>query len=228
MSSSMLEKLTIVEIRGFRRERIKKIENGETPKPLDNEQKLAKLVLHLIPMRAFAPSMILNLSSLHKDLNALSPIYTSVRNGKYNSEGFRAYGHSVLNEKGSTGSYVQIFHNGIVEAVDLHLLLEQYIRGQLFQQGLIKAVPRFLAKQREIGVEPPLFIMLSLLRVKGFYLYFGKETISDKIDQDDILVPEIQINSTESNPIQVMKPIFDVVWNAVGLAESTSYNQIKT
>lgn len=225
----MLEKLTITEIRGFRCKRIKKIEKGETPIPLDNERKLAKLVLHLVPMKAFAPSMLFNLSTLHKDLNALKPIYTSAWNGRYNSDGFIVYGHSIMNKKGSIGSYVQFFHNGIIEAVDLRLLLDRYISGHLFQKGLIEALPRFLSTQKEVGIEVPIFMMLSMLQVRGFYLHTEIRTSSPSaIDQDDLMIPEVQIDDWNSNTIQVMKPIFDIVWNTVGLPESISYDQIET
>ena len=228
MPFSMLQKLIITEIRGFRRERIKKIEKGETPLPLDNERKLAKIVLHLVPMKAFDPAMLLNLATLHKDLKTIKPIYTSVWNGQYNFDGLIVYGHSIMNKKDSIGSYVQIFRNGIIEAVDLRLLLEGYIRGHLFQEGLIEALPRFLLTQKEIGVEVPIFIMLSMLQVRGFYLHTDIRTSSPSaIDQDNLMIPEVEIDDWNSDTIQVLKPIFDIVWNTVGLPESISYDQIK-
>ena len=145
MTAPIVDRLTISEIREYRAARVAKIKKGETPKPLDNNNELSKIIFHLVPIKAFAPSMIFNLSWLHKNLDSIKPIYSSVRNGQYNSEGFFTYGHSVTNTQGFVGSYVQVFHNGIVEAVDLRLLLEGYIKGPLFKQSLVEALFRFLS-----------------------------------------------------------------------------------
>lgn len=222
MTTPMVDKLTISEIREYRAKRIGKIKNGETPKPLDNNNELSKIVFHLVPIKAFAPSMILNLSGLHKDLNSIKPIYSSVWNGQYNSDGFFTYGHSVTNATGSIGSYVQFFHNGIIEAVDLCLLLEGYIKGPVFKQGLAEALIRFLSCQQKLGVEPPLFATLSMIKVHGFQLVTGRDSFeSQKIDKEDLLFPEVQIDDFNPNPSEALKPLFDMVWNAAGLPESS-------
>jgi len=218
---TMVEKLIISEIRAYRAKRILEIKDGETPKPLDNDKELSKIIFHLVPINAFAPSMIFNLSWLRKNLNSLKPIYSSVWNGHYNSDGFFTYGHSTNKNKGSVGSYVQVFHNGIIEAADLRLLLEGYINGPTFKQGLIEAFFRFLSCQQKIGVKPPLFAMLSMLKVKGFQFVSGQDSFETrKIDKEDLLFPEVQIDDFASDPNKTLKPLFDMVWNAAGLPES--------
>jgi hypothetical protein len=167
--------------------------------------------------------MIFNLSWLHKNLDSIKPIYSSVWNGQYNSEGFFTYGHSVTNTRGFVGSYVQVFHNGIIEAVDLRLLLEGYLKGSLFKQGLVEALLRFLSCQQKIGVKPPLFAILSMIKVKGFHLFNGHDSMeSHKIEKEDLLFPEVQIDDFGLNPGEVLKPLFDMLWNAAGLPESRS------
>ena len=116
MTITIVNKLIISEIREWRTKRIIEIKNGETPKPLDNSNEFPKIVFHLVPKKAFAPAQIFNLTELHKDFQSLKPIYSSVRNGHYNSDGFFTHSHSVTNTRGAIGSYVQFFHNGIIEA----------------------------------------------------------------------------------------------------------------
>ena len=223
MTTTMVDKLIISEIREYRTKRIMKIMEGKTPKPLDNNNKLSKIVFHLVPKKAFDPSMIFNLFRLHENLNSLKPIYSSVWNGQYNSDGFFTYGHSVTNARGSVGSYVQFFHNGIIEAADLRLLLDGYIKGSVFKQNLVEALFGFLSCQRKIGVEPPLFAMLSMIKVNGFQLVTGQDSLeSQKIAKDDLLFPEVQIDDFSSDPGEILKPLFDMVWNAAGLPESSS------
>lgn len=222
MATPQVDKLTISEIREYRATRIVKIKNGETPKPLDNKNELSKIVFHLVPIKAFTPSMIFNLSGLHKDLNSIKPIYSSVWNGRYNFDGFFTYGHSVTNASGSIGSYVQVFHNGIIEAVDLRLLLEGYIEGPVFKQGLGEAFIRYLSCQQRLGVEPPIFAILSVIKVQGFRLITGRDSFdSQKIDKEDLLFPEVQIDDFNPNPSEALKPLFDMMWNAAGLPESS-------
>lgn len=222
MTFTTVDKLIISEIREWRSNRIVEIKDGKTPMPLDNSNELPKIIFHLVPKNAFAPAQIFNLAELHKDLKSLEPIYSSVRNCQYNSDGFLVYGHSVTKSKGSIGSYVQFFHNGIIEAVDLRLLHEKYIKGPLLKQDLVEALPRFLSSQSKVGIEPPIFAILSLVKINGFQLATGIDSSeSRKIDKDNLFIPEIQISGYDADPGQTLKPVFDMVWNAAGLPEST-------
>jgi hypothetical protein len=223
MTETIVDRLTISEIREYRTIRIAKIKNGETPKVLDSNNGLSKIIFHLVPKKAFAPAMIFNLSWLHKSLDSLNPIYSSIWNGQYNSEGFCTYGHSVTNAQGSVGSYVQVFHNGIVEAVDLRLLLEGYMNGKLFKEGLTEALCRFLSCIQKLGIETPIFAMLSLVNIEGFHLFTGQDyTETRKIEKEDVLIPEVQIDDFSCAPSDALQPIFDIVWNAFGLPKSSS------
>ena len=221
MTTTMVEKLMVSEIRDYREKRVIDIKNGKTPKPLDKNDELSKIVFHLVPFKAFSPSMIFNLSELHKNLNALKPIHSSVWNGQYNSDGFITYGHSVTKTSGFVGSYVQFFHNGIIEATDLRLFLDGYINGPVFKQDLGETLLRFLSCQRNVGVEAPLLAMLSFIKVKGCQLATGQNSLGiHKIEKEDLLFPEVQINDFNSDPTNTLKLIFDMVWNAAGLPES--------
>jgi len=220
MTLNLVEKLIIADIRNFRSERIRKIKEGETPKPLDHPNELAKIVLHIVPMAAFEPAKIFNLSQLSKDLNSLKLPFSSVSNGEYNFDGFCTYGYSISNTEGRTGSYVQFYHNGIIEVVDLRLLLDGYIKGQAFRQGLIQALPSYLSLQKSIGVGLPIFAMLSMLKVGGYNLPQEDSFESRHIEQDDLFLPEVRIADWDSEPAEVMKPVFDVIWNALGLPDS--------
>jgi len=84
---------------------------------------------------------------------------------------------------------------------------------------VIDIVSRILSLQKELGVEPPLFIMLSLLGVKDYEMAFSGTSAwgeGHPIDQNDLLVPEELIESFETNIEPVMNRIYGIVWNAVG------------
>jgi hypothetical protein len=223
MPLSQIEKLSIEEIRKFRIERIAKIEAGEALIKLDDPgdgKKVPKMILHLVPEKAFNPSIIFSLSNLYRDHSGLAPVNSSAVTSHYNSEGFATCGLSVFKLRGSVGSYVQIFHNGIIEAVDLRLLNEGYIRGELFKKHIIIALPKFLSSQQKIGVEFPVFLMLSLLNIKEFDTDFVMPLDRQRIQQDFLLLPDLKIEKIECDIQEILKPLFDIVWNAAGQPDS--------
>jgi hypothetical protein len=220
MPLNLAERLAIADIRQFRNERIKKIKKGETPKPLDRSTELAKIAVHLVPMQASDPARIHSLSQLSQDLGPLKPPYASINNCEYSFNGFCVYSHPVQGSKGSVRSYVHVFHTGTIEVVDMRFLSDGHFRGQAFTVGLIQAIPAYLSVQKKLDVSLPIFIMLSLVHVKEYELSPGESFESRPIEEEDVLVPEIRVDAWDADPTKLMKPAFDVVWNALGLPES--------
>ena len=131
-------------------------------------------------------------------------------------------------------TYLQVFRNGIIEAVDASILQpegsELTSPRLLFERKLLDALPRFLAIQRQLGVEPPLFIILSLLGVSGYTMgvklnYVDPTFTCHPIDRDALILPEIILEKFDCNPSEVMRPIFDAIWNAAGWPRSMNYNE---
>ena len=46
-----------------------------------------------------------------------------------------------------------------------------------------------------------------------------------KIDRNELIIPEIYIENLEGNPIKVIKPAIDAVWNAAGWSGSMNYDE---
>ena len=114
---------------------------------------------------------------------------------------------------------MQVFRHGSIEAVEVNLLYERnanrYVSSAGYERELLKALPRFLSVQQQLGVEPPLVVMLSLLGVKGYILYVNARVRFQSgfpfpvpIDRDSLLVPEPIIQTFDCDPTTVMRPIF--------------------
>jgi len=212
-----LSETTAERIRNFRAERLSMIVAGETPVALDE---VPKIVLHIIPFGAFDPAVKFDMAFLARDLlNSLIP--TSVGRGfdfRHNFDGFLT--HTWRVQQTSKSSYVQVFRNGIIEAVDADILRPyqdvRNIPNDTFGI-LLHALRRYLSVQEQLGVEPPLFVMLSLLGVSGYTM----DVRSHPIDRDALLIPENVVESFECDLAEVMRPIFDAVWNAAGLPASS-------
>ena len=215
-----LSETTSERIRNFRLERLARVVSGETPASLKEG---AKIVLHVIPLRAFEPGTGFDLNSLGSDAIRVEPMYTTSWSHRFNFDGVLGY---------SSHSYLQVFRNGISEAVEALLLEdrrgERIIPSIAYEKELLNALPRFLSIQKELGVDPPLFIMLSLVGVKGYDMavhrlrFLGRD--SHPVDRDTLQVPEVMIERFDINPVEVMKPIFDAVWNAAGFPRSMNYD----
>ena len=222
-----LSETTTERIRNFRTERIAKILAEETPVKLAGA---GKIVLHIIPLTAFDPGKAYDLSWFANHKEGLGPIHASGWNDRYNFDGFLTYsqGGGPL-----AYTYLQVFRNGAIEAVNTSLL-QLREEGQLhiipsivYEKELLNVLPRYLSIQEELGVEPPVIVMLTLLQVSGYTMSTTRFSPGEEcaIDRDTLLIPEVLIETFECDPAQVMRPIFDAVWNATGWPRSINYDQ---
>jgi hypothetical protein len=216
---------TIAErLKNFRSERLAKIVAGETPIPLNDNP---KIVLHIIPFGSFDPSSRFDISSLGKAQTFVLPICVNVPglDIRYNFDGFLTY--IPISKNGTSPAYLQLFHNGIIESVEASIIYNEFISKE-YERLLNNSIERFLKFQKSLGVEPPIVIMLSLLGVFGTKIYVPSPFGIQKphgIDRENLLIPEVMIESFDCKPAQVMKPIFDAIWNAAGWPRSLNYNE---
>jgi len=239
--------ITAERIRAFRIERLSRISIGEeTPAPL-NEQE-AKLVLHLIPLNAFSTSVSLDLKPLIDSFKGrlLEPLsiyddglYIKMR---FNIDGIARSTTPEYNSLATIG-YTQVFRNGIIETVDMSLLginaqniarfnssvEPKSFNGETYERKLLETVKRYINLQKFLGIEPPFFIMVSFIGVKGYKIWhpnfkYELSQYTGEIDRANLIIPEVIIEDFDVNLSEVMRPIFDTVWNAAGYIASPNYD----
>ena len=91
------------------------------------------------------------------------------------------------------------------------------------EMELLKSLAEFLKLVKEMGINIPIVIFLTLIGVKDWEmgldsLRFGE--FSYKIDRDILQLPETIIESYDTEPKDILRPMFDLVWNACGLKQS--------
>ncbi|MGD2249788.1 MAG: ATP-binding protein [Candidatus Methanofastidiosia archaeon] len=218
---------TIIEIiRKFREDRISNIFANETPIPLYEG---GKIVLHLVPIVSFDPARRCNIDEIDPYDNRMRPIYSGSRKSRYNLDGILNYS---IDSEGKTSSYVQLFRNGIIEAVEGRLLMdreEPIIPSVAYEEELIRSLPQYLALLKSLSVELPIFIFLTLVNVEGYKMatYRWKQIFEDvcPIDRDILILPEVIIEKYDSKAEDILKPCFDSIWNACGFPKSWNYNE---
>lgn len=217
---------TITErIRNFRLDRISKIFANETPVPFyDNP----KIMLHLIPIISFSPAQSYDIGKIASHPASMPPIRSGGWSNRYNLDGFLTYSGG---REEKSHSYVQLFRNGIIEAAEGLLLRpreELIIPSIAYEQALISSLTDYISILKTLNVEPPIFVFLALLGVKGYSL--GVDTWKYVIDEihtierDILLLPEVVIESYDVSADKVLRPCFDSIWNACGFPRALYYN----
>jgi hypothetical protein len=215
-------------LRRFRYERLSAVQAGETPM---GPGAWPKIVLHLIPVQSFKPGSMFDLSHVEGILARLRPLQAPGWNYRHNFEGFATF--TTDHQEGNTLTYVQVFRSGALEAADRFMLdysgnqEQRYIPGSDFEKTIASSLPPYLAVLSELGIQPPVFLALSLLGVKGYQIGVeGQWPFSRSprhIERQDLVLPEIAIDDFTADPFKLLKPVFDIVWNAAGWPGSVSY-----
>ncbi|HEU5375811.1 MAG TPA: ATP-binding protein [Ktedonobacteraceae bacterium] len=237
---------TAERIRNFRAERLSKIASSEELPVLLDEQ-APKLVLHVIPFTAFSTLASFDLSPLYDAVKGplLRPLVVWDLESNVKMR-FNVDGIVRCNEKlnpSSTLAYTQIFRNGIIETSDISILgvnawnAEQFgskvdiksFHGERYERKILETVKRYIEVEKLLNVDPPFFIMVSFLGVKGYRITDPSSDRSfpsstDEIDRINLIIPESIIDTFDADLAEAMKPIFDTVWNAAGFTASPNYD----
>jgi hypothetical protein len=206
-------------IRRFREKRIANIFANETPVPFCNG---AKLVLHIIPLISFNSSVSYDIDKIHLEqkmpINSMTSEYS-----KYNLEGQVVY---AKYDKVLACTYTQFYRNGIIEAVEYNMLNstdEKLVPSFKKKKKLIESFTQYLSALQMFGVQTPLVVFLTFVGIKGYSMDLPFKN-NYEIDRDVLFLPEVWIERYDVKADQVLRPIFDAVWNSFGLPKSGNYN----
>lgn len=211
----------------FRARRLRKVAEGREPVILEEGQ--PRVVVHLVPEGAPGTAEIDFSSAGTIREGQLWPMHAGGSGPVWpNFDGLL----NVARHNDSAYSYVQLFRGGAVEAVNASLIRGRAdalsFTGSLFEREVFKVVLNSLALQKQLGVEPPVYVMVSLLGVRGFTIRRERDDFSGEgrpIDRDDLVIPEAALGSFEADVIPAMLRVFDRVWNAAGWEGSPYFEE---
>lgn len=226
-SAFNLSETLIEKINKFKTERIFQLEAGNTPLPF---REGGKIVLHLIPIESFSPEYRVDINPIIKDFAKLEPIYSFGMSRRINLEGILTYMGSKDNK---SHTYVQLYRNGIIEAVEGLILTpdddKKYIPSIAYERELIKYLGIYLNVLKDLNVSTPLVIFLTFIGIKGFRMAVNpsRRLFEEdyEIDRDILQLPEAFTDSYNIEPKDILKPMFDLVWNACGYDRSLNFDE---
>jgi hypothetical protein len=223
-SGSRVEK-----IKEFRNQRVQWINRGDdVDSQYPRVASASKVALHLIPVSSFDIVANIDIPRLGKRIWKPSPSFPYAHprglQPYFNFDGFLV---EQIRMSGETMGYAQIFRNGAIELVR-ELERENHISND-FEITTIRQVIDLLKLMQEFEIAAPIFIMISLLGVKGFSLIpppnSNYREIPRKVDRDILLLPECEIDGFDTPVERVLQPAFDTLYQTVGHSHSLSYDE---
>jgi len=221
----------IQKIKDFVQSRISDIYSDISPVPLTNFPKLA---IHIIPFSSTDPQIIENFERLQ--MIPIFPMLSGSANKAFNADGCIAYSPE---KSGIARGYVQIYRNGIIEAVSS--FLSQYDKEKSLpilpiETEIISALKNYSNLLSLLRVDPPAFIFITLIKIKGLTAPKMQGHIHGEIipiQKDIISLPNFELKifgmmEDEADLKQLtnsLKLSFDTLSNSVGIPRSLSYNE---
>lgn len=201
--------------------RIEEIENNQHPMKVESGPKFA---LHLISIEAVTNPKKYEISDLKSTLS-LKPLFTMGWDEKINKDGYSTFTKGPLD--GYHRTYVQVYRNGIIEAVDTGILRlnneGKYIPITRFEKDIIEHTKKYLNYLQSLEVKLPVAVSVCLFEVEGFSIPYAWS--DEKISDSTVQLPVQQINSWNVDIAKLLRPSFDLLWNHCGFEKSFNYDE---
>jgi hypothetical protein len=216
-------------ITAFRTDRIVRIAAGETPVPLGPGGKVA---IHVVPVPAFADGRLLDVVSAvaagtHVPL-PLDGMGAGNRPG-INIDGFLNY---TDRPAGGRQSYAQFFRSGVIEGVGNLSKRDAdgnpYFVAAEFTNKVVIALRQYLSVLEAFDAGLPVYAFLSLCDVGQCYYRYSPDgagwSDTGPLNREILALPEVHIDNFRTDVPTLMRPVFNVLWNAFGFQQCEMYD----
>lgn len=209
-------------IRRFRDERLSRLLAGEGAFPMKEP---AFAVLHMIPLGFTEGSAAVDIQRLARELS-LSPLAVGGWNSRFNLDGFA----TSYPGDGEATSYAQAFRHGAIEAASCEftgpIQDNDVLYSERFGKELVTGVESYLRVQKQLGVDLPIVLLITLVGVRGFKVATGDRWWhrGTAIDRDVVPAPEVFVDDWDIDVPAVLRPALDAIWNAGGHARCDLYD----
>jgi hypothetical protein len=216
-------------IRTFQTDRLIKITAGDTPIPMNTI--IGKAVVHVISVPSFADGRMVDIVSVLGRGNPIPMPLDDLNLPARGTVNLDGYVHYAIADPGGRRAYAQFFRNGAIEGVgELRNddgVNSRFIGGH-FTKLIVTQVRQYLEVLKFYEMGLPAYIFVSFCSgTKIVYRYSP-----DRVGWDDTrplgheiaAFPEIYIDGFDVDVPTLMRPVFNVVWNAFGLSQCEIYD----
>jgi len=210
-------------IHEFRDQRISFILNGDLDASLPTD---TSLVIHVVPEWSLDEANFLDLRKCRNNQDFINISPSTLGSPIFNSDGLLNV-HDNGNR--SYSSYVQIFTNGSIEAVEVRLMNDYRDRTicnwHKIEKDVVQRIFSYCKGLSKLGVTPTFHISISLLNTKGKKAIidsFGDTSSNLKINI--VKTPFVKWSDDSSFP-EAMFPILTTLAHTFGLSKSSFYDK---
>ncbi len=212
-------------IRAFRMDRIIALMNNETPIPFTDT---SKAILHCIPVESFAGQPQFDVLPLYDNPRSLPVICSTVWERRLNLDGLMSYKYGS-----PCPAYTQLYRSGVIEAVSGEIVAKTYqertvIPSRSFEGYILQYLPACIRILQQIGAAAPVLIALTLTKTHGLVMGTDNERLefgmSYPIAQNSVILPETLVEDLSMPITKILRPSFDLVWNACGYPQSENFD----
>ena len=130
-------------------------------------------------------------------------------------------------------SYAQLYRTGMIEVTQGNLLAHQYegrptIPSIAYERYILDYLPFCFQILKDLGASTPVVVALTLTKTRG--LFMGTDSLrfgfdhGYPIESDTLILPETVVQDFSTPVSKILKPMFDLVWNACGLPMSMNFD----
>lgn len=221
-SFSLLEGIQ-AKVRDIRDTRIAMLLNDEI---FENSSSDAGIMLHIIPEWSLNEENYIDVRDIkyNKKFSVFSPP-DSMGTAIFNSDGiFMQYGHGER----PIMSYVQVFHNGIVEVVEIRLL-NDYEDGVIYrwyevEELIAKKIYQYCCGLLSLGIPHGFYIYLTLVNVKHKRAIVGSFGEKSPELTRDIIKIKIAKWDEKTDYSYALMPLLNSLANTFGMERSYLYD----
>lgn len=135
----------------------------------------------------------------------------------------------------SNDSYAQVFRNGRVELCHHSWLNDdrdrnsQFLASQIFAQEIRTSLRGSVEGLKLLEVEPPFVVFFTLCGTRNLAIPShgrptGPRAVARSFDRDELWFPGQILDSWDASVDQLLKSLFDILWNASGWTDCPYYD----
>lgn len=212
----------------FHRQRVDAVAAGQSP--IDKPEGI--LVLHVVPRVCVQDTRRFDGAKL-KEHGAMFPALGGrVGYTRFNVDGLLSY-----DGREQVRAYSQLFRDGRLEAamseVAFRVNLQQQnsplcLRDSMCEKAVQQVVGEYLRFCKAIGLTPPFHLFSAIIGCKGVRLCTDmrfRDLSEFAIDRSPAFLPDVVIDSLDAEPVKVLRPWCDTLWQGCGVERSYSFDQ---
>jgi hypothetical protein len=102
------------------------------------------------------------------------------------------------------------------------------LRDSICEQAVFNTVAGYLQFCKALGLEAPVQMFSALLGCEGVHICTDmafQDLSEHAIDRSPVFLPDIEITALDAEPVKVLRPWCDALWQACGMERSFSFDQ---